>query len=150
MLIRFALLLHHELLKITSVPKHRTDFVVDDSRHSMLATLRTPLIVAQACAKPVHVCHQGARSGCVHSLSPLQAIFIIPLMQNVVLISIPSVMDKSMAPAGKHSLHAYLPATEPFALWKGTLLTYIRMCNLRHSASLVSSTSQAYVSRGCT
>ena len=41
------------------------------------------------------------------------------VVQNVVLISIPSVMDPSLAPAGKHSLHAYLPATEPFHLWEG-------------------------------
>ena len=40
-------------------------------------------------------------------------------VQNVVLISIASVMDPSLAPAGKHSLHAYLPATEPFHLWEG-------------------------------
>ena len=40
--------------------------------------------------------------------------------QNVVLISIASVKDPAMAPKGKHCLHAYLPATEPFALWKGT------------------------------
>nr|QIW94442.1 carotene synthesis related protein [Dunaliella salina] len=39
--------------------------------------------------------------------------------QNVVLISIASVMDPSLAPAGKHCLHAYLPATEPYALWEG-------------------------------
>jgi len=39
--------------------------------------------------------------------------------QNVVLISIASVADPAMAPAGKHCLHAYLPATEPFSLWKG-------------------------------
>ncbi|BDA51137.1 Prolycopene isomerase, chloroplastic [Coccomyxa sp. Obi] len=39
--------------------------------------------------------------------------------QNVVLISIPSVMDADLAPAGKHTLHAYLPATEPFDLWAG-------------------------------
>ena len=39
--------------------------------------------------------------------------------QNVVLISIPSVLDPSLAPAGKHTLHAYLPATEPYELWKG-------------------------------
>lgn len=41
------------------------------------------------------------------------------VVQNVVLISIASVMDPSLAPAGKHSLHAYLPATEPFHLWEG-------------------------------
>lgn len=39
--------------------------------------------------------------------------------QNVVLISIPSIMDPSLAPAGKHTLHAYLPATEPYHLWEG-------------------------------
>ena len=37
--------------------------------------------------------------------------------QNVVLISIPSVVDPSFAPPGKHSLHAYLPATEPYDIW---------------------------------
>ena len=44
-------------------------------------------------------------------------------VQNVVLISIASVMDPSLAPAGKHTLHAYLPATEPFHLWEGKLLS---------------------------
>ena len=39
--------------------------------------------------------------------------------QNVVLISIASVMDPTLAPAGKHTLHAYYPATEPFERWEG-------------------------------
>lgn len=39
--------------------------------------------------------------------------------QNVVLVSIPSVEDPSLAPAGRHVLHAYTPATEPYALWEG-------------------------------
>lgn len=39
--------------------------------------------------------------------------------QNVVLISIASVIDPSLAPAGKHTLHAYVPATEPYELWAG-------------------------------
>lgn len=38
--------------------------------------------------------------------------------QNVVLISIASVVDPSLAPKGKHTLHAYLPATEPFEIWQ--------------------------------
>jgi phytoene dehydrogenase-like protein len=37
--------------------------------------------------------------------------------QNVVLISIPSVADPTLAPSGKHTLHAYYPASEPYALW---------------------------------
>ncbi|KIY99785.1 Carotenoid isomerase 1 [Monoraphidium neglectum] len=39
--------------------------------------------------------------------------------QNVVLVSIASVADPSLAPPGKHCLHAYLPATEPYSLWEG-------------------------------
>lgn len=39
--------------------------------------------------------------------------------QNVVLISIPSVLDPSLAPPGKHVLHAYTPGTEPYNLWEG-------------------------------
>ncbi|KAH7623714.1 hypothetical protein Ndes2526B_g00945 [Nannochloris sp. 'desiccata'] len=38
---------------------------------------------------------------------------------NVILISIPSVIDPSLAPPGKHSLHAYFPATERWAPWEG-------------------------------
>ncbi|XP_028555579.1 prolycopene isomerase, chloroplastic isoform X3 [Dendrobium catenatum] len=39
--------------------------------------------------------------------------------QNVVLISIPSVLGKELAPSGKHVLHAYTPGTEPYSLWEG-------------------------------
>lgn len=39
--------------------------------------------------------------------------------QNVVLISVPSVLSPNLAPPGKHVLHAYLPGTEPFSLWEG-------------------------------
>ncbi|UBF26909.1 NAD(P)/FAD-dependent oxidoreductase [Kovacikia minuta CCNUW1] len=39
--------------------------------------------------------------------------------QNVVAVSIPSVLDSSLAPAGKHCIHAYTPATEPYELWAG-------------------------------
>lgn len=39
--------------------------------------------------------------------------------QNVVLVSIASVKEPGMAPPGKHCLHAYLPATEPYELWQG-------------------------------
>jgi hypothetical protein len=39
--------------------------------------------------------------------------------QNVVLISIASVADPSLAPEGRHCLHAYLPASEPYEYWAG-------------------------------
>uniref|UniRef100_A0A2P2MQW1 Amine oxidase domain-containing protein n=1 Tax=Rhizophora mucronata TaxID=61149 RepID=A0A2P2MQW1_RHIMU len=39
--------------------------------------------------------------------------------QNVVLISVPSVLSPDLAPPGKHVLHAYTPGTEPYKLWEG-------------------------------
>ncbi|GMH06772.1 hypothetical protein Nepgr_008612 [Nepenthes gracilis] len=39
--------------------------------------------------------------------------------QNVVLISVPSVLTPNLSPPGKHILHAYTPGTEPFGLWEG-------------------------------
>jgi phytoene dehydrogenase-like protein len=40
--------------------------------------------------------------------------------QNVVLVSIPSLLDPSLAPTGCHVIHAYTPATEPWAVWEDT------------------------------
>ena len=39
--------------------------------------------------------------------------------QNVVLISIPSLLDPSLAPKGKHAIHVYTPANEPYVVWRG-------------------------------
>ncbi len=39
--------------------------------------------------------------------------------QNLVLISIPSVIDSSLAPTGKHGIHVYTPGNEPYDLWQG-------------------------------
>lgn len=39
--------------------------------------------------------------------------------QNVVLISIPSILDPSLAPPGKHAIHVYTPGNEPYAPWAG-------------------------------
>jgi phytoene dehydrogenase-like protein len=38
---------------------------------------------------------------------------------NVVLMSVPSVVDAALAPRGAHCLHAYYPATEPSTVWDG-------------------------------
>ena len=35
------------------------------------------------------------------------------------VLSIPSVLDPTMAPPGRHVLHAYTPASEPWELWAG-------------------------------
>lgn len=39
--------------------------------------------------------------------------------QNVVVVSIPSLLDPSLAPPGKQVIHAYTPGNEPYALWQG-------------------------------
>lgn len=39
--------------------------------------------------------------------------------QNVVAVSIPSVLDPSLAPPGKHVIHVYTPGNEPYDLWQG-------------------------------
>ncbi|NJL84804.1 MAG: NAD(P)/FAD-dependent oxidoreductase [Leptolyngbyaceae cyanobacterium SM1_1_3] len=39
--------------------------------------------------------------------------------QNVVLISMPSLLDPDLAPPGKQVIHAYTPGNEPYALWQG-------------------------------
>ena len=39
--------------------------------------------------------------------------------QNVVVASIPSVLDPSLAPPGKHVIHVYTPGNEPYAIWQG-------------------------------
>ncbi|MGL5807772.1 MAG: phytoene desaturase family protein [Xenococcaceae cyanobacterium] len=38
--------------------------------------------------------------------------------QNVIVVSIPSVLDSSLAPAGKHVIHVYTPGNEPYHLWQ--------------------------------
>jgi phytoene dehydrogenase-like protein len=39
--------------------------------------------------------------------------------QNVVVMSIPSVLDPTLAPPGKHTIHVYTPGNEPYHLWAG-------------------------------
>ncbi|MBT9317255.1 phytoene desaturase family protein [Leptothoe spongobia] len=39
--------------------------------------------------------------------------------QNLVLISIPSVLDPGLAPVGKHTSHVYTPGNEPYGVWAG-------------------------------
>ena len=38
---------------------------------------------------------------------------------NVIIVSIPSVLDPSLAPPGCHTVHAYTAGNEPYELWEG-------------------------------
>eukprot|EP01026_Neomeris_dumetosa_P002649 TRINITY_DN107153_c0_g2_i2.p1 TRINITY_DN107153_c0_g2~~TRINITY_DN107153_c0_g2_i2.p1 ORF type:complete len:562 (+),score=64.71 TRINITY_DN107153_c0_g2_i2:66-1751(+) len=57
--------------------------------------------------------------------------------QNVVLISIASAIDSSLAPEGKHVLHAYLPATEPYSIWKNLDKSSAKYAELKEKRSQV-------------
>ncbi|CAM9406576.1 unnamed protein product [Ascophyllum nodosum] len=39
--------------------------------------------------------------------------------QNMIAVSIPTLLDPSLAPPGHHILHAYAAANEPYELWEG-------------------------------
>ena len=55
---------------------------------------------------------------------PIHAIHVddwekgITAERNIAVFSIPSVLDKNMAPEGKHVLHGYTPANEPWEIWE--------------------------------
>ena len=55
---------------------------------------------------------------------PIHAIHVdnwergITAERNIAVFSIPSVLDKEMAPKGKHVLHGYTPANEPWEIWE--------------------------------
>jgi phytoene dehydrogenase-like protein len=57
--------------------------------------------------------------------------------QNVVLISIPSVLDPSLAPPGKHTIHVYTPGNEPYALWQGLDRQSEAYATLKHDRAQV-------------
>lgn len=62
--------------------------------------------------------------------------------RNIVLCSMPSLIDPSMAPEGKHVLHAYTPATEPCAyLRRKQVLSEFWSCTITHNLFLSGQTS---------
>ena len=80
--------------------------------------LQTP-----ACASFLHL-HLGFDAAGLEDL-PIHTVWVgdwqrgIDAERNAVVVSIPSVLDPSMAPEGQHVLHAYTPANEPWSQWSG-------------------------------
>ena len=74
-----------------------------------------------ACDSFLHL-HLGFESSGLRDL-PIHTVWVgdwdrgINAERNAVVVSIPSVLDRSMAPAGHHVLHAYTPANEPWSYW---------------------------------
>lgn len=57
--------------------------------------------------------------------------------QNLVLTSIASVADPSLAPPGHHTVHAYTPGTEPSSLWAGLKRGSVEYEDLKRERSQV-------------
>ena len=74
------------------------------------------------CGSFLHI-HLGFDASGLQHL-PMHAIHVddwergITAERNVAVFSIPSVLDKSMAPKNKHVLHGYTPANEPWEIWE--------------------------------
>ena len=75
-----------------------------------------------ACASFLHW-HLGLRGDGLDGL-PIHHVWVgdwqrgIGAERNMVVLSMPSRLDPSLAPAGHHVLHGYTPANEPWELWR--------------------------------
>ena len=82
---------------------------------------RQQLESTPACGSFLHL-HLGFDASGLAPL-PLHQVWVgdwqrpIDAEQNTAVVSIPSVLDASMAPEGHHVLHAYTPASEPWSEW---------------------------------
>ena len=87
------------------------------------------------CDSFLHI-HLGFDSEGLQNL-PIHAIHVdnwergIASERNVAVFSIPSVLDKAMAPKGKHVLHGYTPANEPWEFWQNLEQDKIAYKNLK-------------------
>lgn len=55
----------------------------------------------------------------IHYSVILDDFYDIEAERNMVIISIPTLLDPSLAPLGQHVLHAYYAADEPYSPWEG-------------------------------
>ncbi len=82
---------------------------------------KTKALNPNKCDSFLHI-HLGFDSDGLENL-PIHAIHVdewekgITAERNIAVFSIPSVLDKNMAPKGKHVLHGYTPANEPWEIW---------------------------------
>jgi phytoene dehydrogenase-like protein len=76
-----------------------------------------------ACASFLHW-HLGLRGGSELADLPVHHVWVgdwqrgIGAERNVVVLSMPSLLDPAMAPEGHQVLHGYTPANEPWELWR--------------------------------
>jgi phytoene dehydrogenase-like protein len=84
---------------------------------------RTGQRATPACASFLHW-HLGLRGDDLDHL-PIHHVWVgdwqrgVTAERNMAVLSMPSLLDPSLAPAGHQVLHAYTPANEPWELWQG-------------------------------
>jgi len=92
------------------------------SEAAMPARWRSRLQATPACASFLHW-HLGLRGDDLAEL-PIHHVWVgdwqrgIGAERNMVVLSMPSLLDPSLAPPGHQVLHGYTPANEPWQLWK--------------------------------
>ena len=93
------------------------------------------------CDSFLHI-HLGFDASGLQNL-PIHAIHVddwdrgISAERNVVVFSIPSVLDQGMAPKGKHVLHGYTPANEPWEIWENLNPNQSTYKNLKEERCLI-------------
>ena len=91
---------------------------------SVLESFRAKRQATPACDSFMHL-HLGIDGAGLPPNLPCHHIIVndwekgVTAPQNVVLVSIPSLLDSSLAPPGKQSIHVYTPGNEPYHLWQG-------------------------------
>ncbi len=89
----------------------------------------------ETCKSFLHI-HLGFDSSGLDNL-PIHTIWVddwkrgITADRNIAVFSIPSVIDPSMSPQGKHVLHGYTPANEPWEIWKDLEINSKRYSELK-------------------
>ncbi|MEB3200331.1 MAG: NAD(P)/FAD-dependent oxidoreductase [Synechococcaceae cyanobacterium] len=85
------------------------------------AAWREARLATPACASFLHL-HLGLRGEGLADL-PIHHVWVgdwqrgVTAERNMVVLSMPSLLDPSLAPAGHQVLHGYTPANEPWELW---------------------------------
>ena len=93
------------------------------------------------CGSFLHI-HLGFDASGLQNL-PIHSIHVedwergITAERNVVVFSIPSVLDNEMAPKGKHVLHGYTPANEPWEIWENLNFNDLTYKNLKEERCLI-------------
>tara|TARA_B100000963_G_scaffold50536_1_gene38693 strand:- start:8142 stop:9674 length:1533 start_codon:yes stop_codon:yes gene_type:complete len=89
----------------------------------------------ETCKSFLHI-HLGFDASDLVNL-PIHTIWVndwgrgITAERNIAVFSIPSVIDPTMSPEGKHVLHGYTPANEPWEIWKDLELNSKRYKDLK-------------------